>query len=115
MADTTHGEAAPRANFGDTSMYDTGYYYEAFNPRSGHWSPVWIAEAPTIKRGRIQRLGGPGPRVRCLQPIIATLPAKAGDAMQALYGPYGSQNAGYRANTKIGAVQADIAKAEEAA
>jgi hypothetical protein len=90
-------------------MRSHGFYYEEWMALGSKWSPRWIAERPQIEGDRIRRLSGPGPRIRCLQPMrLSYAHSNAHDTLQALYGPDGPRNMAYVANRRDGLVDLDV-------
>ncbi|MBF9042990.1 hypothetical protein HKCCE4037_06610 [Rhodobacterales bacterium HKCCE4037] len=88
-----------------------GFYYEEFIPGTDRWSPRWCAERPALDGDRIKRTSGPGPRIRCLQPLRA--PRAELDTLQSYYGPEAVSPVGLRRNRSDGTVEADIERLEE--
>lgn len=66
-----------------------GYYYEHAT-FDGRWTPVWAAEAPKIKKGRLVRVDTTGPLVRGLKPVPEGLENLTLFQLQAVLSPDGA-------------------------
>ena len=69
-----------------------GYYYEQAT-FDGRWIPVWAAEAPNIKKGRLVRADATGPLVRGLKPVPEGLENLTLFQLQAVLSPDGGLRA----------------------